>query len=185
MNHLGTKRLETPRLILRPLTVADAPAMFRNWASDPEVTRFLRWRAHTDVAATYEYLAFVEQQYADPAVYEWTIVPRELGEPIGAIGVVGRDESVDGVILGWCIGKNWWHQGVTSEAAAEVIRFFFEEVGANRIEAEHDIRNPHSGGVMRKCGMRYEGTRRQAARNSSGELCDVAMYGILREDWKR
>jgi ribosomal-protein-alanine N-acetyltransferase len=75
----------------------------------------------------------------------------------------------------------WWHRGYTSEALAELIRFFFEEVGANRIEARHDPRNPNSGKVMLKCGMKYEGTIRQADCNNQG-ICDYAMYGILRTD---
>ena len=52
MNHRGTQKLETERLILRRLTEADAEAMFRNWASDPEVTRFLTWPTHKDVTVT-------------------------------------------------------------------------------------------------------------------------------------
>ncbi len=52
MNHCGTQRLETKRLVLRRLAVSDAEAMFRNWASDPEVTRFLTWPTHTDVNVT-------------------------------------------------------------------------------------------------------------------------------------
>ena len=51
----------------------------------------------------------------------------------------------------------------------------------NRIEARHDPNNPHSGAVMRKCGMRYEGTSRQADRNNQG-ICDCARYAILRSD---
>lgn len=182
MTHLGTKQLKTPRLILRPLTVADAPAMYKNWASDSEVTRYLRWLPHADVSVTYEYLAFVEQEYSDPAVYQWAIVPKDLGEPIGTISVVGRDETVESVIIGYCIGKDWWGRGITAEALRELLRFFFEEVGVNRIELKHDVNNPNSGKVMEKCGMRYEGTRRQAARNNQG-VVDVAQYAILKEDW--
>ena len=49
MKHQGTKTIETPRLILRRFTLEDAPAMYRNWASDPEVTKFLTWPAHSSV----------------------------------------------------------------------------------------------------------------------------------------
>ena len=56
--------------------------------------------------------------------------------------------------------------------------FFFEEVGAGRIQARHDLRNPNSGAVMVKCGMKFEGTHRQADRNNQG-ICDASYYGIL------
>ena len=63
-----------------------------------------------------------------------------------------------------------------------VMDFLFGEVGVNRISARHDPNNPHSGGVMRKCGMKYEGTTRSSDRNNQG-ICDAAHYGILREEW--
>lgn len=69
--------------------------------------------------------------------------------------------------------------GYTSEALKAVIDFFFDEVGADRIEARHDPRNPHSGGVMKKCGMKYEGTLRRSDRNNQG-VCDACYYSVLR-----
>jgi ribosomal-protein-alanine N-acetyltransferase len=70
-----------------------------------------------------------------------------------------------------------------SEALKAVMDFFFDEVGMRRIETRHDPRNPHSGGVMRKCGMTYEGTLRQSDWNNQG-ICDACWYGILAEEWK-
>ena len=52
MNHKGTIQLETERLILRRFTIDDAPAMFKNWASDPEVTKFMTWPTHKDVGVS-------------------------------------------------------------------------------------------------------------------------------------
>lgn len=52
MRHAGTQEIETPRLLLRRLMPSDAPMMYSNWANDPEVTRWLRWTPHKDVAET-------------------------------------------------------------------------------------------------------------------------------------
>ena len=60
--------------------------------------------------------------------------------------------------LGYNIGRKWWRQGITSEAAQAVLDFAFGVVGFHRIEAIHAVANPGSGGVMKKCGMRYEGS---------------------------
>lgn len=182
MRHLGTVTLDTGRLRLRRLGPEDAPAMFRNWASDPLVTRYLTWPAHGSLAATQAYVASLLEQYPDPAFYDWGIEPKSLGEPVGSISVVRRDDGVESVHIGYCIGRRWWRQGITSEALAEVIRFFMEEVGVNRVESRHDPRNPHSGMVMKKCGMSYEGTLRQCDRNNRG-LCDAAYYGLLRGEY--
>lgn len=184
MRDLGTVTLETPRLTLRRLTVEDGPAMYQNWASDPEVTRYLTWPAHTSVEGTRAYLADMFRQTEEPDMYDWGIVLKELGEPVGNISVVERREKAACLQLGYSLGRRWWHQGIMSEAASRVIDFLFEEVGALRIEARYDTRNPHSGGVMEKCGMTFEGVHRQADWNNSG-ICDVAYYGILREDYER
>ncbi|MBQ2697548.1 MAG: GNAT family N-acetyltransferase, partial [Clostridia bacterium] len=172
MKHLGTKPLETARLLLRPFVIEDAAAMFHNWAGDDEVTRYLTWPTHREKAVSERVTAEWVASYDKPDFYQWAIVFKELGEPVGSLSVVHGDDRIGMVHIGYCIGRRWWHQGITSEALAEVIRFFFEEVGVNRIESRHDPRNPHSGAVMVKCGMVRDGVKRQADWNNQG-VCDV------------
>ena len=85
MNHQGTIRIETPRLILRRFVIEDAPAAFRNWTSDPEVTKFLRWPTHPHVGVTESVLNDWISSYEKPDFYQWAIELKELGEPIGSI----------------------------------------------------------------------------------------------------
>lgn len=183
MNHLGTKILKTDRLLLRPFTPADAEAMYRNWASDPEVTRFLTWPCHASPEVSARVLADWAESYGKPDYYQWAIVPVELGEPIGSIAVVGCDSRIGQLEVGYCIGKRWWRQGYVSEALGRVIAFLIGEVGASRVTARHDSRNPGSGAVMKKCGMTCEGTLRQADRNNQG-ICDACVYSILAGEWR-
>lgn len=168
MRHGGTIRLETERLILRPFRREDGEAMFRNWARDPEVTRFLTWPPHESVEVSQSIAALWERESRKPEVYQWAIVPRSLGEPIGSLSVVRIDEAVDAMELGYCIGRPWWGMGYTAEAVRAVIAYLFREVGANRIAACHDVDNPHSGRVMEKAGMTREGTLRAAQRTIRG-----------------
>lgn len=181
MNHCGTRRLETERLILRRFTTEDAPAMYKNWASDPEVTKFLMWPTHSDVEVSKTILNDWVNSYSDEKYYQWAIVPKECGEPIGSMAVVRMDEAVSMVHIGYGIGRAWWHRGITSEALKAVMDFLFDEVGVNRIESRHDPRNPNSGAVMRKCGMKYEGTLRSADWNNQG-ICDANYYALLRSE---
>jgi len=182
MQHLGTKRIETDRLVLRQFTEDDAVAMFKNYANDSEVTRYLSWPAHVSVEVSKGVLNEWISQYDNKNFYVWAIILKENGdEPIGSISVVRHDNKVESVTIGYCIGKKWWQQGITSEALLELIRFFFDEVSINRIEAYHDIRNQNSGKVMAKCGMQYEGTLRETNVNNQG-ICDMAVYGILSKD---
>ena len=153
--HKGTKTLETSRLILRKALPEDADAMFRNWASDGEVTKFLTWPTHTQVEITCEILNIWAKNYKQPDYYQWIIVLKELGEPIGSISVVEKRDDIGEAEIGYCIGKAWWHQGIMTEALTAVMEYLFDQVGMNRIEARHDVNNPHSGAVMKKCGFRY------------------------------
>ena len=183
MQHKGTEKLQTERLILRRFTIRDAAAMFRNWANDDQVTKYLMWPSHKSPEVSREVLEDWIFHYGEKDFYQWAITVKENGEePIGSISVVSKDDSIEMVHIGYCIGKRWWHQGVTSEALKEVIRFFMEEVKVNRVEPRHDPRNVNSGKVMKKCGMVYEGTRRQADRNNQG-ICDASGYAILAEDY--
>ena len=182
LNHKGTHVIETRRLILRRFTVADAPAMYRNWASDPEVTKFLTWQPHSSVEATAALLAAWVESYKEESTYQWAITLREQpDEPIGSISVVSINETVDAAEIGYCLSKSWWHRGIMSEALQGVIDYLFDEVGMNRISALHDSNNPHSGAVMQKCGMQYEGTLRQSTRSNQG-ITDACHYAILATD---
>lgn len=184
MKHVGTQTIETERLTLRRFTTEDAQAMFDNWASDSEVTKFMTWPPYEKVEWAADYLKYVSDSYTAQDSYYWAIVLKELGEPVGAISVVAVSEDANWIEIGYCIGRDWWHQGITSEALAAVINYLFENTDANRIQATHDIRNVNSGKVMQKCGMKYEGTLRQHGRNNQG-ICDSAMYSILREEWNK
>ena len=183
LTHKGTATLETPRLILRRAECTDAEAMFRNWASDPEVTKFLTWPTYKTVDTAYSVLNMWAESYEKDDFYLWMIVLKEIGQPIGSISVVNHRDDIAEAEIGYCIGKNWWRCGIMTESLNAVIDYLFGQVGMNRIEAKHDVNNPHSGGVMKKCGMRYEGTSRQSDRNNQG-ICDMATYGILRSDRK-
>lgn len=184
MEHRGTKKLETARLILRPFVKEDAPAMYRNWASDPEVTKFLSWPTYKTVDTAYEILNIWVPQYRDDTFYQWAIELKEIGEVIGSISVVNFDERVDMAEIGFCIGRSWWGQGIMTEAFQAVIDFLFGEVGVQRIEAGHDPNNPASGAVQRKCGLKYEGTLRRSIRSNQG-ITDKTVMAILKEEWEK
>ena len=182
MRHQGTKRIETKRLILRRFQENDAESMFRNWTNSFEVTKYLTWKPHENNTETEVLLDKWIKESEKDDFYQWAIELKEIHEPIGTISVVGKDENIDMVEIGYCIGLKWWNHGIMSEAFRAVISFFFEEVGVNRIQAQHDSNNPNSGRVMKKCGLKYEGTLRQAGRNNQG-IVDMNVYGLLREEW--
>lgn len=183
LNHKGTKTIETERLILRPFVMEDAEAMFRNWASDEEVTKFLSWQAHKSIEETKTVVArWVGCGAGD---YKWAITLKENGvEVIGSLCIARIDESIRMAHFGYALGRRWWNRGIMTEALGAVIGYLFDEVGFNRIESRHDVENIGSGAVMRKCGMTYEGRSRQSHRNNLG-LRDMDNYAILASDQRR
>ena len=176
MRHTGTQTIATERLTLRRFTIEDAENMYYNWASDPEVTKYLTWQPHKSVEETTEILQQWEEDYSKNDFYQWAIEVNDIEQPIGSINVVSLNEDVQSAEIGY--GKSWWHQGYTTEAVEAVIRFLMAEVGAGRVWAQHDVANPNSGEVMKKAGMDYEGTLRQSAKNNQG-IVDSAVYAKI------
>ncbi len=181
MNKTGTQTIETPRLLLRRFRPSDAEDMFRNWASDPEVTRYLTWPTHPDVEATRQLLRDWEAHYEDGAYFNWAIEDRQTGQVIGDISVVALNESIEAADIGYCLSRAAWGQGIMPEALKAVMDYLFDVVGLNRVAARHDVNNPKSGRVMEKCGMRLEGTLRASDRNNCG-ICDIVCRSMIRSD---
>ncbi len=181
MKPMGTKTLETDRLILRKFTPEDAEDMYENWASDPEVTKYLTWPVHTSVDVTKKLLEIWVQRYRDDNSYNWAIEYKETGRVIGNISVVKLNEAVESADMGYCMSRALWGRGIMPEALKAVIAFLFDEVGLNRIAACHDPGNSKSGRVMEKAGMKLEGVWRQAGKNNQG-ICDEVWHSIIRSD---
>lgn len=183
MQHKGTALIETERLFLRKFRMDDCEAAFQNWTSDEKVTEFLRWPTHRDIETTKEVIKIWVDGYKENNFYQWAIIQKNgEDEPIGSIGVVEQNETLNIFHMGYCIGSKWWNQGIASEALSGIISFLFKEVKVNRIESQHDPHNPNSGKVMMKCGLKYEGTLRQADSSNKG-VVDAAMYSILASEY--
>lgn len=182
MKNKGTKKLETNRLILRRFCHGDEESMFKNWASDSEVTKSLTWPPHPDVDVTRAILNSWIDRYSDLSVYNWALEWKKTGEIIGTISVVKLNEAIEAADIGYCMGKAWWGQGIMPEALRAVIAYLFNEVGLNRIAACHDVNNPKSGRVMQKAGMKQDGILRAAGKNNLG-ICDEVWYSILKAEY--
>ncbi len=183
MEHKGTVRLETDRLILRKFEGFDIQTSFKNWTGDELVTKYLTWPTHSDVSVTQKVIGKWINSYLEPSFYQWAIALKESNECIGTISVVSSNDKILEVEIGYCLGSKWWNKGYMSEAFKRVIAFFFEDVKVNRISAKCDFRNNGSYKVMEKCGLSYEGTLRQAAYNNTG-IVDVKIYSILKSEYK-
>lgn len=154
MNHKGTIRLETERLVLRRLKIEDANEVFKNWTSDDEVSKYMRWTTHKDIEETRSWLQEEEKNYKNNDYYTWGIELKEIGELIGSISALYREED-DRYEIGYGIGRKYWRKGYTTESLKKVMDYLINDVGIKRFKCSHAKLNPVSGIVMQKVGFKY------------------------------
>ena len=147
--------LETERLILRPLTVADTEAVFV-WTSDPVVNRYMSYPLHTDIETTRQWLHSVEQDTEVQAAeenYTFGFVRKSDSLLIGSGGI--RRQEDDTWDFGYNLRRDCWGRGYTTEAVKAMIGFARTQRGARVFAAHHAVDNPASGRVMEKCGLTF------------------------------
>lgn len=175
--------LTTERLLLRSFQVSDAPRVAL-LAGDFEIACMTSNIPHPyQEKMAVEWIQEHENQYLAHTAIHFAIVKRDEDLLIGAIGL-SLDLQNQRAEIGYWIGKPFWNQGYATEAAQRVLKFAFDELDLNRIEARHMTKNPASGRVMQKIGMSYEGTLRQSIYRF-GNFEDAALYSILREEFTR
>lgn len=178
LTHKGTQEIHTQRLQLRKFVMSDTTYMFKNYATDERVTKFLSWTPYEKEEDIRPFLSSVIGEYDRPDTYHWAI--EFQGEVIGSLSTLSIDEKNLSCEVGYCLGYDYWNKGITSEAMAAVMDFLYEEVGMHRIMAKHDVENPASGKVMEKCGMTYEGTLKEHYRRHDGTFSDARVYGKVK-----
>lgn len=167
MKHCGTQELETGRLLLRRLSTDDSEMMFNNWASDPEVTKYLRWNAHRSWAETAEILNEWEKHYVEPTFYQWGVENKRSGVLMGTISLFPAPELKTGWHLnteilgsaweaGYALGRKWWNNGYMTEALCAVRDYWFNTVDAPWLAAIHANENVASSAVLQKAGFVYD-----------------------------
>lgn len=177
MQHIGTKTLETERLILRRYNMEDADDMFANWVTDSEVSHFWDWEPHKDISVTKALLKEWIQEYEHPDYYHWVIVCKSNMQAIGYIYLDSINNATHSAAVHYLLSRSYQNQGFMSEACKRVIDFALHEAGFSKIHSYHHCQNPASGKVMQKCGMTFTKTEYRAA--NSDQLCgDYHYYEI-------
>jgi [ribosomal protein S5]-alanine N-acetyltransferase len=171
--------LETERLILRKMILNDAEAVFA-YASNSEVSRYTLWETHRSIEDSRAFLEFATQKYENGGEPDWGIVYRGNGCLVGACGLVNWEAEHARAEVGFVLSREYWGRGLMSEAVRAILRFGFERMNLNRIEARCIAQNAASARVMEKAGMVYEGTLRQRE-YIKGAYRDIKLYAILKK----
>lgn len=152
---MDTPILETERMILRPLSVADANDIYERWTTDERVAKYVRWSVHSSVDVTIEWLKAEEKNISSDKAYQWGFTLKENGYLFGSGGLSFNE--VEGVWeLGYNLMHKLWNQGYATEAAKAMLDFGINVLGQKEFIAWHAVENPASGAVLRKRGFEYE-----------------------------
>lgn len=152
---MKTPIIETERIILRPLTVADANDVYERWTSDNRVSKYVRWCTHSFVNDTIEWLGMEESSIESDKAYTWGFTLKDSNYLFGSGGISFNEE--EGVFeLGYNIMFEYWNQGYTTEAVKAILEFAIRELNLREFVSWHAVDNPASGKVMEKCGFVYE-----------------------------
>ncbi len=170
--------IDTPLYRLRLPRLTDAPAIFSNYASDPEVTRYMVWATHTAVETTEEFLAGAMEQNKSDEGWTWSIVEPGSDECIGMIGVIPEDHRAE---IGYVLSRRFWGLGIMTEAVSSVLGWCFSIPKLYRVWATCAVENVASARVLAKAGMEREGILRgwHVFPNYSETPQDCYAYSIL------
>lgn len=175
-------KLETERLILRPLKDSDAADLYPI-INDPEVSNNLLVPHPFPKSRMLPWIRERREALLNKERYMLAVVPREIGKAIGICGLIGISwEHMNGEMIYW-IGKPHWGKGYITEAGRELLRFGFEDLGFERISVGCFTRNKASSRVIEKLGFAFEGCFRHEFQKD-GEFLDVLHYGMLRADYR-
>lgn len=182
MKNLGTKILETERLILRKFSKDDYKGMYNNWASDEKVTKYVSFNPHKNYNETKNILNEWIKDYNNGS-YNWVVELKDNHEIIGNISVIEMNEKHNNCELGYVFGSKFWGNGYASESLKRVLEFLLNDCEVYLVEAKHHASNLASGRVMEKAGMKKDGILRKRRVNKLIEgYDDLVVYSILRDE---
>ncbi|MBE9388734.1 GNAT family N-acetyltransferase [Vagococcus salmoninarum] len=170
--------IETERLILRPITLADGADMYE-YASDPETTQYV-FETHTSLENTLDNIA---SYFLSQPLGKYAIELKATHKMIGTIDIRLVDLHHRGEI-GYTINKAYWGQGITTEASQALVDLAFGPLQLKRLEAIHDVKNPASGRVMEKFGLKHEGTVPHY-QLFKGAMMNAVSYGMTDVDYQK
>ena len=171
--------LRSERLILRPFGTDDLDAVYA-YVSDPEWWTYLSWVESPPMtrAQVQELVAVMARSETEVRPY-WAVVFEGALAGHASLKIDARHRLGE---VGYELARSHWGQGIATEAAAEILRWGFEECALDKVVAGADARNAASIRVMEKLGMQREAYLREE-RIMRGERVDKVRYGILRDEW--
>lgn len=173
--------IKTPRLTLRKLRREDAQDMFE-YASDRDLAYSGLWLPYDELQESIDDIEDALKDYADHTLIDWAIEHQADQKMIGRLGLQSYHPRHARADLSYALNRNYWGQGIATEAVSAILPFAFETLRLNRIGAYVLWDNHASMRVLNKIGMQPEGIQRQV-NALRGKPEDLHLYSLLYQDW--
>ncbi|MCX6647969.1 MAG: GNAT family protein [Candidatus Bathyarchaeota archaeon] len=179
---METPTLDTPRLRLRPATPADTPFVLTLFGR----SETNQYSGFEDIATPAEAEEMYEGYLKPGFLTHFRVVAelKETGAPIGTIGLYLYSAKNRRAEIGYDMLKEHWGKGLMAEAVEEILRYGFEELNINRVEATTDSKNVASVHVLERSGFKQEGLLRERYSYAEG-FHDELFFGLIASDWRR
>jgi len=174
--------LSTPRLTLRFLNEADITAAYEIF-SHPEVMRYWSYPAWTERSQAQEWLINVQEGYRTGNALQLGVERNADHILIGTCTLYQFHVASRRAEIGYALGRPYWGSGYMQEALKALLRYAFQTLDLNRLEADIDPRNLASASVLERLGFVKEGLLRERWIVNE-EVSDTALYGLLRREWQ-
>ena len=176
-------KLKTERLILRPFELSDAERL-SNLAGDRAIADTTLNIPHPyEKGIAEEWISKHKPKFESGEIVYLAIVLESTKELIGSIGL-DIEKRFNRAELGYWIGKEYWGRGYCTEAARAILKYGFRQLNLNKITSSHFVRNPASGKVLRKIGMKKEGFFEEHVMKWD-KYEDLIKYAVLRKNWEK
>lgn len=173
-------RLETERLILRGLTLADKHSVYQNF-SDREVTRYLMEPFTSLEQAENIIKAFLEE-HEQGTGSTWAITLGNDGTFLGTCGYERKPGSR--WEIGFDLARAYWGKGYMREALQTIIAYGFGNLDLNKIEAHTLLLNSRTIHLLKRLDFQIDGVLRESSW-CNGKFMDEVFFSFRREDWER
>ena len=182
MRHAGTQEIETPRLILRRMTMKDAKDIFE-YSRDEEVACHVLWSAQRDIGEAKDYCRYMLRRYRADEPSSWGIIDRQTRHLVGTIGYMDYSMDNASVEIGYSLARWLWNGGYMTEALRAMVQNAFEVMNVEVVAISHFVGNEPSRKVIERAGFIFEGVMPCGFKRFDGEIFDNVCYSILRSEY--
>jgi len=173
--------LETDRLLLKEMTVADYSSDFFEMRREPSVAEHNAFNPYENIKQAEEAISSFREEFEKKEEIFWGVVLKENGKLIGYV----RNGFLSDVMssLGYGLNKYYWGKGHATEAVSAIIDFIYENTETNRIQATVTLKNHPSIKLLERLNFKREGILRERVR-WKGAIKDLYMYSLIKSEWK-